>query len=165
MRALSTADGTAVPGTLITRLLMPLPPDDDGDDDDVNYNRSDHCISGYDVDGNGDENSRCEGGIADDTDTASGAASAATTGACRSSSPREQRQQGEKGGQRQPKKPRLRGLSRNAALARALLPWDLPLKNGLPLARGAGRSLAAGVWFQVRNLGTRSARTRRVGCV
>ena len=43
-------------------------------------------------------------------------------------------------------------LSRNALLARAAVAVDLPLKNGLPLAPGAGRSLAAGAWLQKLDL-------------
>ncbi len=42
----------------------------------------------------------------------------------------------------------LAGGTRNGELA-ALLPQELPLKNGQRLARGVGRDLAKAIWLQV----------------
>jgi hypothetical protein len=39
-------------------------------------------------------------------------------------------------------------LSRNAALVRAVVPWNLNLKNNETLPRGVGRELSAAVWMQ-----------------
>lgn len=39
-------------------------------------------------------------------------------------------------------------LARNAALVRAVVPWELNLKNNEALSRGVGRELSAAVWMQ-----------------